>query len=204
MGASTLASWDDPKSLWKFHSGFPQGFGPVAQRGVFRAKRRRHCVSCLTLLIRLLPLASLHFSPLPQSHHTPAKDFQSGIGVWVSPWGGYGEAKDARCVRVTMTHQSAASGPRTRRVPDSPDTQQPFPRHNSIAFGKAAGYEVTDEGFSLSGKNYFKRFTGTGGWCRRHGRLESEPRAQCRPPLPISPRHCARHGHHVWRQHVQI
>jgi hypothetical protein len=25
--------WDDTKSLWKFHKGFPKGFSPVAERG---------------------------------------------------------------------------------------------------------------------------------------------------------------------------
>eukprot|EP00056_Hartaetosiga_gracilis_P011870 m.184007 g.184007 ORF g.184007 m.184007 type:complete len:908 (-) comp13594_c0_seq3:1087-3810(-) len=49
--------WDDHKSLWSFHSGFPDGFTPVSEE---------------------------------------AKKIHSGIGVWVSPWGGYGSAKKAR------------------------------------------------------------------------------------------------------------
>jgi hypothetical protein len=49
--------WDDNKTLWGFHKGFPGGFGP------------------------LVPLA---------------KKYDSAVGVWLSPWGGYGQAKDER------------------------------------------------------------------------------------------------------------
>jgi hypothetical protein len=49
--------WDDDKSLWKFHSGFPNGFTPLK---------------------------------------TEAAKFHSGIGVWVSPFGGYDVAKIQR------------------------------------------------------------------------------------------------------------
>jgi len=49
--------WDDNKTLWGFHEGFPNGFGP------------------------LVPLA---------------KKYDSAIGVWLSPWGGYGQAKEER------------------------------------------------------------------------------------------------------------
>jgi len=49
--------WDDNKTLWEFHAGFPNGFGPLV---------------------------------------TPAKKYDSAIGVWLSPWGGYGQAKDER------------------------------------------------------------------------------------------------------------
>lgn len=49
--------WDDNKTLWGFHQGFPNGFSP------------------------LVPLA---------------KKYDSAIGVWLSPWGGYGQAKDER------------------------------------------------------------------------------------------------------------
>ena len=49
--------WDDNKTLWGFHDGFPNGFAP------------------------LVPLA---------------KKYDSAIGVWLSPWGGYGQAKDER------------------------------------------------------------------------------------------------------------
>ena len=49
--------WDDNKTLWGFHPGFPHGFGP------------------------LVPLA---------------KKYDSAIGVWLSPWGGYGQAKAER------------------------------------------------------------------------------------------------------------
>ena len=46
--------WDDPASLWNFHSGFPM------------------------------------VSPTPQK---AATSYGAGIGVWLSPWGGYGEPK---------------------------------------------------------------------------------------------------------------
>ncbi|MCU0916761.1 MAG: enterotoxin [Planctomycetes bacterium] len=49
--------WDDPATLWRFHEGFPQGFGPLQQR---------------------------------------AQRYQAGVGVWLSPWGGYGKAKEER------------------------------------------------------------------------------------------------------------
>ncbi len=49
--------WDDPKTLWKFHDGFPNGFGP---------------------------------------HQKAAQEQDSSIGVWLSPWGGYGQAKADR------------------------------------------------------------------------------------------------------------
>ncbi|MHB8206697.1 hypothetical protein [Mucilaginibacter sp.] len=49
--------WDDNKTLWKFNSGFPNGFTKLAEA---------------------------------------AKDANSTIGVWVSPWGGYNEPKVQR------------------------------------------------------------------------------------------------------------
>ena len=49
--------WDDPKTLWKFHDGFPNGFAP---------------------------------------HQKAAEKQESAIGVWLSPWGGYGQAKTDR------------------------------------------------------------------------------------------------------------
>ncbi|MDI6449893.1 enterotoxin [Anaerobaca lacustris] len=49
--------WDDNKTLWGFHEGFPNGFGP------------------------LVPLA---------------KRYDSAVGVWLSPWGGYDGAKTER------------------------------------------------------------------------------------------------------------
>ena len=49
--------WDDPKTLWKFHDGFPRGFKP---------------------------------------HEAAAEKQDSAIGVWLSPWGGYGQAKADR------------------------------------------------------------------------------------------------------------
>ena len=49
--------WDDPKSLWQFHAGFPHGFTPHAK--------------------------------LCRQEHTR-------MGVWLSPFGGYGQAKEDR------------------------------------------------------------------------------------------------------------
>ena len=49
--------WDDSKSLWKFHSGFPNGFSPLKSE---------------------------------------AAKYHAGIGVWISPFGGYNVAKMQR------------------------------------------------------------------------------------------------------------
>jgi hypothetical protein len=49
--------WDDPKTLWGFHSGFPNGFARVRE-------------------------AAARYGAAP--------------GVWMSPWGGYGEPKKRR------------------------------------------------------------------------------------------------------------
>jgi hypothetical protein len=49
--------WDNPASLWSFHSGFPSGFTKVA--------------------------AAL-------------RGIRAGLGVWLSPWGGYAKSKQER------------------------------------------------------------------------------------------------------------
>jgi hypothetical protein len=49
--------WDDNRTLWNFHSGFPNGFTPLDKA---------------------------------------AKQLNAGIGVWLSPFGGYGEARRRR------------------------------------------------------------------------------------------------------------
>lgn len=49
--------WDDNKTLWQFHSGFPDGFGKIKE---------------------------------------VAASYNSDIGVWLSPFGGYGHAKRLR------------------------------------------------------------------------------------------------------------
>jgi hypothetical protein len=49
--------WDDPKTLWQFHGGFPNGFAPLAD--------------------------------LCRHYHTR-------LGVWLSPFGGYGEPRNKR------------------------------------------------------------------------------------------------------------
>ena len=49
--------WDNHNSLWKFNSGFPDGFAPIK---------------------------------------TEAEKFGAEPGVWMSPWGGYGRAKEER------------------------------------------------------------------------------------------------------------
>jgi hypothetical protein len=49
--------WDDNKTLWLFHGGFPHGFAPLA---------------------------------------AAAAKYHSAVGVWLSPWGGYDQAQQAR------------------------------------------------------------------------------------------------------------
>jgi hypothetical protein len=49
--------WDDNRTLWRFHSGFPKGFTPL---------------------------------------RAAAEKYKSHVGVWLSPWGGYGQAKVER------------------------------------------------------------------------------------------------------------
>ncbi len=49
--------WDDNKTLWQFHEGFPNGFTPLEDA---------------------------------------ATECDSSLGVWLSPWGGYGQAKKER------------------------------------------------------------------------------------------------------------
>jgi hypothetical protein len=49
--------WDDPKTLWKFDAGFPEGLGPS---------------------------------------RTLAAHFGAGLGMWLSPWGGYQGPKQQR------------------------------------------------------------------------------------------------------------
>ncbi|HUT88186.1 MAG TPA: hypothetical protein VMY37_01700 [Thermoguttaceae bacterium] len=49
--------WDDPRTLWGFHSGFPRGFTPLGEA---------------------------------------AARYDSAVGTWFSPWGGYGERKAQR------------------------------------------------------------------------------------------------------------
>lgn len=55
--------WDDPKTLWQFHRGFPNGFTPLAE--------------------------------LCKKHGTR-------LGVWLSPFGGYGEPRKQR---LTFGHE---------------------------------------------------------------------------------------------------
>ncbi len=52
-----------------------------------------------------------------------AARYNAGIGVWLSPWGGYAEQKNER-----------------------------------IAYGKAHGFEIQNDGYALSGPKYFDRF----------------------------------------------
>jgi hypothetical protein len=49
--------WDDPKTLWRFHGGFPRGFAPLAEL---------------------------------------CRRYDTRLGVWLSPFGGYGEPKNQR------------------------------------------------------------------------------------------------------------
>ena len=52
-----------------------------------------------------------------------AAKYNAGIGVWLSPWGGYAEQKEER-----------------------------------IAYGKAHGFEIQNDGYALSGPKYFDSF----------------------------------------------
>ena len=79
--------WDDPSTLWKFNSGFPDGFTAVRRA---------------------------------------AEQYGADPGVWMSPWGGYGK-----------------------------------PRQERVTAGGAAGYEIVDRGFALSGPRYYKLFRDT-------------------------------------------
>jgi hypothetical protein len=49
--------WDDPKTLWAFHDGFPDGFRNVREA---------------------------------------VESYGAGVGVWLSPWGGYGQPREQR------------------------------------------------------------------------------------------------------------
>lgn len=51
--------WDDPKTLWGFHEGFPRGFTPLAEK---------------------------------------AASYNSAVGTWLSPFGGYGKSKEERMI----------------------------------------------------------------------------------------------------------
>jgi len=69
--------WDDPKTLWQFHRGFPKGFAPLAEL---------------------------------------CKTYNTRLGVWLSPFGGYGESK----ISGSSTDASKVSKPtpRASRWPD--------------------------------------------------------------------------------------
>jgi hypothetical protein len=93
--------WDDPKSLWRFHAGFPQGFAPLA---------------------------------------AAAREAQSSIGVWLSPWGGYGQAKaDRLAYGRTQGFETNDKG---------------FSLAGPTYYGRFA--EVCKEMISNYGVNYFK------------------------------------------------
>lgn len=64
--------WDDSKSLWEFHSGFPNGFTPLKSE---------------------------------------AAKYHAGIGVWISPFGGYNVAKVQRLKYASQFgYETNASG----------------------------------------------------------------------------------------------
>lgn len=64
--------WDDDKTLWSFHSGFPKGFTPLK---------------------------------------AAAAEYHAGIGVWVSPFGGYDVAKIQRLKYASQFgYETNASG----------------------------------------------------------------------------------------------
>ena len=55
-----------------------------------------------------------------------AAKYGAGVGVWLSPWGGYAEEKKQR-----------------------------------IAYGRAHGFEILNDGYALSGPKYYQRFEST-------------------------------------------
>jgi hypothetical protein len=55
-----------------------------------------------------------------------AAKYHAGVGVWLSPWGGYDKEKKER-----------------------------------IAYGRAHGYEIMQDGYALSGPKYYKQFEAT-------------------------------------------
>ena len=64
--------WDDEKTLWRFHTGFPNGFTPLRQA---------------------------------------AAGYHSGIGVWISPFGGYDLARQRRLAYGSQQgYETNASG----------------------------------------------------------------------------------------------
>ncbi len=79
--------WDNPSTLWKFNSGFPDKLANIRRA---------------------------------------AEQYGAEPGVWLSPWGGYGK-----------------------------------PRQERVSAGRAAGYEIVDDGFALSGPKYYRLFRET-------------------------------------------
>jgi len=71
--------WDDPRTLWGFDAGFPNGFLPLKRA---------------------------------------ATPYHSAVGVWLSPFGGYGQAKEERLKYgrtqgfETNSHGFALAGPK--------------------------------------------------------------------------------------------
>jgi len=71
--------WDDPATLWQFHSGFPHGFAPLAEL---------------------------------------CRRYDTRLGVWLSPFGGYGESRNRRLKfgraqgYETNTHGFSLAGPK--------------------------------------------------------------------------------------------
>jgi len=64
--------WDDPKTLWQFNKGFPNGFAPLAAL---------------------------------------CKEYNTRVGTWLSPFGGYGQPKEDRLRNGrTQGYETNASG----------------------------------------------------------------------------------------------
>eukprot|EP00055_Hartaetosiga_balthica_P011707 m.54151 g.54151 ORF g.54151 m.54151 type:complete len:901 (-) comp7705_c1_seq1:1359-4061(-) len=106
--------WDNHKSLWSFHEGFPEGFTPVSKE---------------------------------------AKKINSGIGVWVSPWGGYGSAKVARLAYAKDL------GYETNKGGFSLSGEKYFKRFTEIAMSMVETYGVNMfkfDGIGFSGNDIHK------------------------------------------------
>jgi hypothetical protein len=102
--------WDDNQTLWKFHSGFPNGFTPLKDE---------------------------------------AAKYHAGIGVWISPFGGYDIAK------VQRLKYASALGFETNSSGFSLSGPKYFQRFHDIVLEMAEKYGVNQfkfDGLAAGGK----------------------------------------------------
>lgn len=160
-------SWDDPTSLWHFHKGFPNGFTPVAETGT-RRKARKPELSSDAIFVCMADLFWNHLLSLAVWRRCWCLGIAMGWlwrskrrAVWTRAAGAVVDVCHAQFLFFTVLSL----------CPSPPSSclhllSCHLFRHltSSLAHGKEAGFEVGEEGFSLSGPNYFKRFTGTMRW----------------------------------------